>query len=52
MTKKKVVDSMFKNRKSFFINIDNYRDISIKIRQLFDHFRPVKLRSRDRAPPN
>ena len=43
---------MFKNRKAFFINIDIYRDKSVQIRQLFAHFRPVNIWSRDQAPPN
>ena len=49
---KKVVDSVLKNHKSFFINIGNYRVISVQIRLLFAHFRLVKFWSRDRAPLN
>ena len=49
---KKVVDSVLKNRLPFFINIGNYRDILVQIRQLFAHFRPVKFWSRDWAPLN
>ena len=48
MTKRKVVDSVLKNHKPFFINIGNYRDISVQIRQLFANFRSVKFWSRDR----
>ena len=43
---------MLKNYKPFFINISYYRDISVQIRQLFAHFRPVKFWSRNRAPPS
>ena len=43
----KVVDSILKNHKPFFINIGNYRDISVQIRQVSAHFRPVKFWSRD-----
>ena len=42
---------MLKNHKPFFINIGNFRDISVQTRQLFSHFRPVKFCSRDRVPP-
>ena len=52
ITKQKVVDSVFKNYKSFFINIGNYRDISVQTRQLFTRFLPVKFWSRERTPPN
>ena len=38
---KKVVDCVLKNHEPFFMNIGIYRDISIQIRQLFVHFRPV-----------
>ena len=51
MTIRKVVDSVLKNYKPFFINISTYRDILVQIRPLFADFRPVKIRSRDRAPP-
>ena len=34
MKNKKMVDSVLKNHKPFFINISNYRDISVQIRQL------------------
>ena len=47
---KKVFDSVLKNYKPFFINIGNYRNILIQIRQIFAHFRPVKFWSRDGAP--
>ena len=49
---KKVVDTMLKNHKPFFINIGNYRDMSVQLHQLFAHFRPVKFWSRDRTPLN
>ena len=52
ITKRKVVDSVLKNHKPFFVNIGADRDISLQTRQLFVHFRPVKFCSRDRAPPN
>ena len=52
ITKRTVADGVLKNHKPFFINIGNYRDISLQIRQLFAHLRPVKYWSRDRAPPN
>ena len=52
ITKKKAVDSVLKNHKPFFINIGDYRDISVQNRPLLAHFRPVKFWSRDRAPPN
>ena len=52
ITKRKVVDSVFKNHKPFFINIGNYRDISVQIRQLFADFGSVKFWSRDRETPN
>ena len=38
---KRVVESVLKNYKPFFINIGNYRDISIQIPQLLAHFRLV-----------
>ena len=47
-----VVVNEHKNHKPFFINIGIYRDLSVQIRQLFDHFRPVKYWSRDRALQN
>ena len=43
---------MLKNFKPFFINIGNYDDISVQIRQLFVHFRSVKFWSCNRAPQN
>ena len=46
----KVVDSVLHNHKPFFIIIGNYRDISVQIRQLFAHFRPIRFWTRDRAP--
>ena len=49
---KKVVDSVLKNQEQLFINIGTYRDILVQICPLFANFRPVKFRSRDRAPPN
>ena len=52
ITKRKPVDSVLKNHKPFFINIGNYRDISVQNRPLSAHFWPVKFWSRDRAPPN
>ena len=52
ITKRKVVDSVLKNHKPFLINIGNYRDILVQIRQLFAHFWPVKFWSHDRMPPN
>ena len=52
ITKTKVFDSVFKNHKPISINIGNYRDISVQIRPLFAHFRPVKFWSLDRPPPN
>ena len=48
ITKKKVVDSVLKNHKPFSIKIDNHRDISVQIRQLFAHFRPATFWSRNR----
>ena len=48
----KVVDSAFKNHKTFFINIGTYRDKTVQTCQLFANSRPVKFRSRDRASPN
>ena len=50
ITKGKVVTSVLKNHKPFFINIGTYQDILVQLRQLFAHFWVVKLRSRDRAP--
>ena len=52
ITKRKVVNSVCKIHKQFFINISTYRDLSVYIRPLFIDFRPVKFRLRDRAPPN
>ena len=49
---KKVVDSVLKNYKPFFINMGYYRDISVQIRQLFAHFLRAKFWSRDSEPPN
>ena len=46
-----MVNNVLKNHKSFFMIIGNHRDISVQIRQLFDHFRSVTFWSRDRAPP-
>ena len=43
MTKKKVVDSVFKNQKTFFIKIGNYQDISVHIPSLFANFWSVKF---------
>ena len=40
---KKLVYSVLKNHKPFFINIGNYRDMSVQTRQLFAYFRPVKF---------
>ena len=50
-SKRKVIDSEPKNHKLFFINIGNYRDISVQNRQLFTHSQPVTFWSRDQAPP-
>ena len=50
ITLRKVVGSMFKNHKPFFINIGNHRDMSVQTRQHFAHFCPVKFWSRDRVP--
>ena len=50
--RKKVVGTVLKNHEPFFINIGNYRAISVQIRQLLAHFRPVKFWSRDRTPAN
>ena len=52
ITKRKTVDSVLKNRKPFFINIGNYRDILVQNRPLSAYFWPVKFWSQDRAPPN
>ena len=52
LTKRAVVDSVFKNYNPFFNNIDTYRDILVQIRPLFADFRPVKFRSCDRSPSN
>ena len=53
ITKRKaVVDNVLKSQKLFFINIGNYRDISVQNCPLSAHFWPVKFRSRDRVPPN
>ena len=41
--KRKAVDSELKNHKPFFINIGNYRDISVQNRPLSAHFWPVKF---------
>ena len=41
ITKRKAVDSVLKNHKSFSINIGIYRDISVLNRPLSAHFRPV-----------
>ena len=38
-----MVNSVLKIYKPFFFNIGNYRDISVQIRQVFAHFRPVKF---------
>ena len=38
ITKRKAVDSVLKNHKPFFINISNYRDISVQNRPLSAHF--------------
>ena len=38
ITKRKAVDSVLKNHKSFFINIGNYRDISVQNFPLSAHF--------------
>ena len=50
ITKRKVIDSVLKNHKPFFIKIGIYRDISVQVRQLFAHFRPVKFWLRDLVP--
>ena len=52
ITKRKAVHSVLKNHKPFFINIGNYRDISVQNCPLSAYFWPVKFWSRDRAPPN
>ena len=52
ITKRKVVESVLKNHKSFSIKIDIYRDISVQNRPLSAHFRPVTFWSSDRVPPN
>ena len=51
-TKRKVVDRVFKNHKPLFINISDYRDISVQIRPLFANFLLVKRRFQDQAPSN
>ena len=51
ITKIKAVDSVLKSHKPFFINIGNYRDISVQNRPLSAHFWPVKFWSRDWTPP-
>ena len=45
-----MIDSVLKNDKPFFTEIDNYQDISAQIQQLFSPFWPVKFWSRDWAP--
>ena len=52
ISKRKVVNSGLKNHKPFFINIGNYRDISVQNRPLLANFLAVKVWSRDRAPQN
>ena len=52
ITNGKAGDSVLKNYKPFFINIGNYRDISVQNRLLSAHFGPEKFWSRNWAPPN
>ena len=42
---------MLKNHNSFSIKLGIHRDISVQIRSISTHFRPVKFWSRDRPPP-
>ena len=51
-TKRKVVDSVFKNHKLCFIDIGTYRVIPVQICSLCVDFWPPKLWSRIRAPQN
>ena len=50
ITKRNMVDYVLKIHKPFFINIDNYRNISVQIRQLFAHFWPVTFFHETRLP--
>ena len=53
-TKRKTVDKVSKNHKSFSIKIGTgiYQDKSVQNCPLSAHFRPVTFWSRDWAPPN
>ena len=52
ITRRKAVDKVLKNHKPFFIDIGSIPDIPVQICRLSANFRPLKLRSRDRAPTN
>ena len=43
---RKVVDSVFKNHKLFYINIGTYGDILVQMYSIFINIQPLNLRSR------